>query len=147
MSPPIEPSSKLHYAWIAAGVTVGTLLAAAGAEVPRGIVASSRAEAQAAFDRMGGPVVLKVRSNKLYGSLTAVGSGAPGGSSTGTAWDLRFTGRGEQSLYWNLDATGWWYDLVVTSDVDPSFLRRLAGRMETGRHSVSDPGMGLADSF
>ena len=95
----------------------------------------------------GGPVVLKVRSNKLYGSLTAVGSGAPGGSSTGTAWDLRFTGRGEQSLYWNLDSTGWWYDLVVTSDVDPSFLRRLAGRMETGRHSVSDPGMGLADSF
>src|SRR5205085_7671712 len=37
------------------------LLAAAGAEVPRGIVASSRAEAQAAFDRMGGPVVLKAQ--------------------------------------------------------------------------------------
>src|SRR5437868_6230294 len=33
------------------------LLAAAGAIVPRGIVASSPAEAQSAFDRMGGPVV------------------------------------------------------------------------------------------
>ncbi|HEV3115507.1 MAG TPA: ATP-grasp domain-containing protein, partial [Gemmataceae bacterium] len=37
------------------------LLAAAGAEVPRGIVAASPAEAQAAFDRMGGPVVLKAQ--------------------------------------------------------------------------------------
>jgi succinyl-CoA synthetase beta subunit len=37
------------------------LLAAAGANVPRGIVASSPAEAQKAFDQMGGPVVLKAQ--------------------------------------------------------------------------------------
>jgi succinyl-CoA synthetase beta subunit len=37
------------------------LLAAAGAAVPRGIVASSPAEAEKAFDRMGGPVVLKAQ--------------------------------------------------------------------------------------
>jgi succinyl-CoA synthetase beta subunit len=37
------------------------LLAAAGAAVPRGAVASSPAEAQAAFDRLGGPVVLKAQ--------------------------------------------------------------------------------------
>jgi succinyl-CoA synthetase beta subunit len=37
------------------------LLAAAGAAVPRGVVASSSAEAEAAFDRMGGPVVLKAQ--------------------------------------------------------------------------------------
>jgi succinyl-CoA synthetase beta subunit len=37
------------------------LLAAVGANVPRGIVAASPAEAQAAFDRMGGPVVLKAQ--------------------------------------------------------------------------------------
>src|SRR5881275_1497692 len=38
------------------------LLAAAGAPVPRGIVAASPAEAQAAFDRLGGgPVVLKAQ--------------------------------------------------------------------------------------
>jgi succinyl-CoA synthetase beta subunit len=38
------------------------LLAAAGAPVPRGIVAASAAEAQAAFDRLGGgPVVLKAQ--------------------------------------------------------------------------------------
>ncbi len=37
------------------------LLAAAGAAVPRGVVVSSPAEAQAAFDRLGGPVVLKAQ--------------------------------------------------------------------------------------
>jgi succinyl-CoA synthetase beta subunit len=37
------------------------LLAAAGAAVPRGIVASSAAEAEKAFDQMGGPVVLKAQ--------------------------------------------------------------------------------------
>ena len=119
---------------------------------------ASSPEVQVSYDPQGGglrlevrnegagPAVLKVRSNKLYGALTAVGSGGAVGG-TGTAWELQFSGRGEQSLYWNLDSTGWWYDLIVSSDADPSFLRRLAGRMETGRHSVSDPGMGLADSF
>jgi succinyl-CoA synthetase beta subunit len=37
------------------------LLAAAGAAVPRGIVASTAGEGQAAFDRLGGPVVLKAQ--------------------------------------------------------------------------------------
>ena len=37
------------------------LLAAAGANVPRGIVASTPAEAQQAFDKLGGPVVLKAQ--------------------------------------------------------------------------------------
>src|SRR5205085_7258352 len=37
------------------------LLAAAGASIPRGIVASSPAEAQQAFDHFGGPVVLKAQ--------------------------------------------------------------------------------------
>jgi succinyl-CoA synthetase beta subunit len=37
------------------------LLAAAGAAVPRGIVAGSAAEAQRAFDQTGGPVVLKAQ--------------------------------------------------------------------------------------
>ncbi|WP_031480909.1 phosphocholine-specific phospholipase C [Streptomyces bicolor] len=32
-----------------------------------------------------------------------------------------------------------WYDLTVTSDADPAFLRRFAGRVENGRPGVSDP--------
>src|SRR6516165_2339557 len=37
------------------------LLAASGAVVPRGILVASPAEAEAAFDRLGGPVVLKAQ--------------------------------------------------------------------------------------
>ncbi|MBT2673102.1 phospholipase C, phosphocholine-specific [Streptomyces sp. ISL-14] len=32
-----------------------------------------------------------------------------------------------------------WYDLTVTSDADPAFLRRFAGHVENGRPGVSDP--------
>ncbi|WP_439379154.1 phosphocholine-specific phospholipase C [Amycolatopsis lexingtonensis] len=35
--------------------------------------------------------------------------------------------------------SGNWYDVSVTSDGDPKFLRRLAGHVETGRPSTSDP--------
>ncbi|MEZ0076494.1 phosphocholine-specific phospholipase C [Planotetraspora sp. GP83] len=34
-----------------------------------------------------------------------------------------------------------WYDLKVTSDQDPTFLRRVAGHVETGKPSMSDPGI------
>src|SRR3954452_2448956 len=37
------------------------LLAAAGAPVPRGVVAASAAEAQKGFDQIGGPVVVKAQ--------------------------------------------------------------------------------------
>jgi phospholipase C len=37
-----------------------------------------------------------------------------------------------------------WYDVSVTSDASPRYLRRLAGHVETGRPSVSDPSLGLS---
>ncbi|MER5435482.1 phospholipase C, phosphocholine-specific [Streptomyces sp. NPDC002588] len=39
----------------------------------------------------------------------------------------------------DLSAGHRWYDLTVTSDTDPAFLRRLAGHVENGRPGVSDP--------
>lgn len=35
-----------------------------------------------------------------------------------------------------------WYDLTVRADSDPSFVRQLAGHVETGKPSVSDPAIG-----
>ncbi|QKV73387.1 phosphocholine-specific phospholipase C [Amycolatopsis sp. Hca4] len=35
--------------------------------------------------------------------------------------------------------SGSWYDVTIVSDRDPRFLRRLAGHVETGRPSTSDP--------
>ena len=51
----------------------------------------------------------------------------PGGSAEGPLSLERFHG---------------WYDVVVTVTEDPSFERRLAGHVETGRDSMSDPAMG-----
>jgi phospholipase C len=40
---------------------------------------------------------------------------------------------------WILGASHHWYDLSVSSNDDPTFSRRLAGHVENGRPSISDP--------
>ena len=41
-----------------------------------------------------------------------------------------------------IKASAHWYDVSVTVTEDPRFLRRLAGHIETGRVSLSDPALG-----
>jgi len=43
---------------------------------------------------------------------------------------------------WRLAASDNWYDLTVTVDGDAHFLRRFAGKVETGRPGRTDPGIG-----
>jgi phospholipase C len=43
---------------------------------------------------------------------------------------------------WSLDRSFGWYDLTVEVESDASFLQQLAGHLETGRDSVSDPALG-----
>jgi phospholipase C len=47
-----------------------------------------------------------------------------------------------RQLSWSLAKSAHWYDLVVTSDNDSVYRRRLAGHMETGQPSWSDPAIG-----
>jgi len=42
---------------------------------------------------------------------------------------------------WSVARSGDWYDFSVCCAARPSWLRRFAGRMETGRHGVSDPAL------
>jgi phospholipase C len=51
--------------------------------------------------------------------------------------------RGGHTLTWNwsLEASFGWYDLTITTDTDPSFEQRVAGHVETGRDSMSDPAL------
>lgn len=51
---------------------------------------------------------------------------------------------GVTDRHWSLDRSGYWYDLAFTRADDPHYLRRLAGRIETGTHGSSDPGSGRA---
>jgi phospholipase C len=43
---------------------------------------------------------------------------------------------------WSLAHTRGWYDLVITVDGDSAFEHRLAGHLENGEDSISDPAMG-----
>lgn len=44
--------------------------------------------------------------------------------------------------HWTVSSTFGWYDLTVESDTDPAFERRLAGHVEAGADSMSDPAIG-----
>lgn len=50
----------------------------------------------------------------------------------------------QTARYFWLRASGHWYDFTVTVDELPCWSRRLAGRVETGRDSISDPAQGAA---
>lgn len=43
---------------------------------------------------------------------------------------------------WDLRGSDHWYDLTLTLADDPTFTQRLAGHLETGRASRTDPGIG-----
>jgi phospholipase C len=44
--------------------------------------------------------------------------------------------------YWSLGGTSGWYDLTLAVEGDSGFARQLAGHVETGRDSFSDPAIG-----
>ncbi|QGW81044.1 phosphocholine-specific phospholipase C [Variovorax paradoxus] len=60
-------------------------------------------------------------------------------------WIATVDGGAAAEQHWELATSGQWYDFAVTCDADPGYLRRFAGRVETGKHTVSDPAMGLSD--
>jgi phospholipase C len=60
----------------------------------------------------------------------------------GPAVRIFMTKRSEKTQRFNLTRSGRWYDFTATISDQPDFLRRFAGRLENGRHSVSDPAMG-----
>jgi phospholipase C len=45
---------------------------------------------------------------------------------------------------WSLAASSNWYDLSIVSNSDPQYVRRLAGHIENGMASASDPAIGAA---
>jgi phospholipase C len=72
------------------------------------------------------PCSLTVRAN-LYRTDERVVALAAGAEATET---------------WPIAESHHWYDLSVTSDVDAGYLRRIAGHVETGAPSTSDPAIG-----
>jgi phospholipase C len=51
---------------------------------------------------------------------------------------------GELSEFWSLHSSYGWYAFTITTDSDPSFQQRLAGHLETGHASMTDPAIATA---
>jgi phospholipase C len=58
-------------------------------------------------------------------------------------WKFTVPAGGQVEQHWALEGSQGWYDFTVRLAEDPAYLRRFAGRVETGRPSVTDPAMGL----
>jgi phospholipase C len=55
---------------------------------------------------------------------------------------LTLPAHGKADHSWSVAASGNWYDFSVRVDGLPGYLRRFAGRIESGSDSISDPAMG-----
>jgi len=57
-------------------------------------------------------------------------------------WTITVPAGSQVEQSWSLKASGNWYDFTARLNEDPAYIRRFAGRVETGKASVTDPAMG-----
>ena len=90
-------------------------------------------------------------SNKLTGNVALKLANADGKAHTIEITDHAYktnnlkkvlAGKGQSTLVLNLTKSHGWYDFSVKVSGSQSFEKRYAGRVETGKHSFSDPLMG-----
>jgi phospholipase C len=56
---------------------------------------------------------------------------------------VRFFDQGERiTQHWHIGESFGWYDLKITVEGDVSFEQHIAGHVETGRDSMTDPLIG-----
>lgn len=61
---------------------------------------------------------------------------------SGHAIKQKVRGGDKEHAYVDLRSSFGWYDLTITVDSDPTFKRRFAGHVETGKASMTDPALG-----
>jgi len=94
------------------------------------------------YDIASGNVHLRMRNDGKKACTLTIAAKA---YRTDGPWTATVNGSATTERHWSLADSGQWYDFAVTCDADPAYYRRFAGRMETGRHTVSDPAMGMVD--
>jgi phospholipase C len=101
--------------------------------------AAAEPEIAVAQDARAGRLVLR-----LINPGSAPASLAVASAYAEPVWRTELAHGASATRAWPTSKTGGWYDLTITSQAHPRWLRRLAGRLETGRDSLSDPAMGGA---
>jgi phospholipase C len=89
-----------------------------------------------AYDVAGKQIVITLTNN---GSMPAAFTLTPNAYVTTAPLNVNVMARSQTKINWSIETTGGWYDLSATVKNSPEYVRRLAGRMETGAPSVSDP--------
>jgi phospholipase C len=94
-------------------------------------------DVRASYERHDNGITLTISNRNAQSAKVRIRDEYTGKSTDGT---LR---RGESmSRHWTLSRFYGWYDLTITVDQDPGFECELAGHVEDGDDSISDPLMG-----
>lgn len=145
----VEAGKSLSDYWSAVSVTAGkydlrvfgpngflrefkgdVLLAGAGRAQP---------EVESIDDPAGGRIILRLRNT---GAVACTLTVSPNRYSTASARTYALAAGASLDDAWSIAGVGHWYDLSVTSSSDAGYLRRVAGHIETGLASISDPAIG-----
>jgi phospholipase C len=139
----VEPHKRLSGSWPLASIgAAGYDLSVYG---PNGFLRSFKGEVS------GGShidVKAKVDGSSVAISLTLANRGVQSVAIhvldlyAGTRYEIELDARESISRRWSLGRYFGWYDLVITAEGDSRFTQELAGHVETGRDSISDPAMG-----
>ena len=93
-------------------------------------------EVETNYDAAGTNLILHVTNS---GTADCVLTLSPNRYSSATAQTHAVAAGQSIDIVWPLADSAHWYDLRLTSDHDKHFERRLAGHIETGQASTSDP--------
>jgi phospholipase C len=140
----VEPDKTLAGEWSPAGAGAGYELSVHG---PNGFLREFRATAAGA-DAASLDVSLNYDENRSrIGLVIANRAATPAkvrihDEYTGHSVEQTLAAGKSATRRWSLKQFHGWYDLSVTVDDDSSFEYRLAGHLENGEDSISDPAMG-----
>jgi phospholipase C len=145
----VEPGKQLTDYWSANAVTAGVYDLRAFA--PNGFLrefkgdlklagaGKAQPDVTARYDAANGRILLRLRNT---GTVPCTLTVKPNRYSTESARTHTLAAGASVDSAWAIAASDHWYDLGVTSNSDAAFLRRLAGHVETGLASASDPAFG-----
>lgn len=99
-------------------------------------------EISVCYDIANGNVYLRMRNDGSEACTLSISANA---YRSDGPWQYPLSPGAQAEHHWELRRSGAWYDFSVRLDGvnEENFLRRYAGRVESGRHSISDPAMGL----
>ncbi|RZI97659.1 MAG: DUF756 domain-containing protein, partial [Haliea sp.] len=103
------------------------------------VASGANPEVRVCYDHTGNAVQLTVMNMGDQPAEVSVSANAYRGDGP---WAYSVAPGMQIDTSWSLADSGSWYDFTVT--MGAGFERRFAGRVETGRDSVSDPAMGVA---